>query len=403
MVAVAIGDRRAFRSRKAVPQNEEAGRSFRKLVALYVALVVAVCIVPAVSHASDLTDLFTTVAFSGSWEVFAKFNWLGKTLQFLISTFCLLGIVLTVVRVTITILYKSSESIFDRVHEIHTRAQGNQFFGLPTAIKEVAGGNFGTGADAIIGFLFFLMPDIVVYSDYNPDRMAYNLQKDDTLTTYFLKISLPTIFTIFFFAIGFNGVLWQAYGNVVDALATVAKKAVDVDLAAYVNKALNAGAYYQFSLDDGTEVGAFKEKIAKSLYNRMLLKMDDLSTSQMQTVGSSIQSWVDKQVTAGDIDSHLNVDASSRKVAEDDSAVKNFTYNVEINSNSTAPEGKGVYHRVVPIGDLGVSVSGDVNYYVHLIISKNPNADETRYFELGGGTTSKGDAGTVDKPLGDKK
>ncbi|MFG6347433.1 MAG: hypothetical protein K1W15_01795 [Lachnospiraceae bacterium] len=403
MVAVAIGDRRAFRSRKAVPQNEEAGRSFRKLVALYVALVVAVCIVPAVSHASDLTDLFTTVAFSGSWEVFAKFNWLGKALQFLISTFCLLGIVLTVVRVTITILYKSSESIFDRVHEIHTRAQGNQFFGLPTAIKEVAGGNFGTGADAIIGFLFFLMPDIVVYSDYNPDRMAYNLQKDDTLTTYFLKISLPTIFTIFFFAIGFNGVLWQAYGNVVDALATVAKKAVDVDLAAYVNKALNAGAYYQFSLDDGTEVGAFKEKIAKSLYNRMLLKMDDLSTSQMQTVGSSIQSWVDKQVTAGDIDSHLNVDASSRKVAEDDSAVKNFTYNVEINSNSTAPEGKGVYHRVVPIGDLGVSVSGDVNYYVHLIISKNPNADETRYFELGGGTTSKGDAGTVDKPLGDKK
>lgn len=403
MVAVAIGDRRAFRSRKAVPQNEEAGRSFKKLVALYVTLVVAVCIVPAVSQASDLTDLFTTVAFSGSWEVFAKFNWLGKALQFLISTFCLLGIVLTVVRVTITILYKSSESIFDRVHEIHTRAQGNQFFGLPTAIKEVAGGNFGTGADAIVGFLFFLMPDIVVYSDYNPDRMAYNLQKDDTLTTYFLKISLPTIFTIFFFAIGFNGVLWQAYGNVVDALATVAKKAVDVDLAAYVNKALNAGAYYQFSLDDGTEVGAFKEKIAKSLYNRMLLKMDDLSTSQMQTVGSSIQSWVDNQVTAGDIDSHLNVDASSRKVAEDDSAVKNFTYNVEINSNSTAPEGKGVYHRVVPIGDLGVSVSGDVNYYVHLIISKNPNADETRYFELGGGTTSKGDAGTVDKPLGDKE
>lgn len=403
MVAVAIGDRRAFRTRKLVPQNKEAGRSFRKLVVLYVTLVVAVCVVPAVSHASDLTDLFTTVAFSGSWEVFAKFNWLGKALQFLISTFCLLGIVLTVVRVTITILYKSSESIFDRVHEIHTRAQGNQFFGLPTAIKEVAGGNFGTGADAIVGFLFFLMPDIVVYSDYNPDRMAYNLQKDDTLTTYFLKISLPTIFTIFFFAIGFNGVLWQAYGNVVDALATVAKKAVDVDLAAYVNKALNAGAYYQFSLDDGTEVGAFKEKIAKSLYNRMLLKMDDLSTSQMQTVGSSIQSWVDKQVTAGDIDSHLNVDASSRKIAEDDSAIKNFTYNVEINSNSTAPEGKGVYHRVVPIGDLGVSVSGDVNYYVHLIISKNPNADETRYFELGGGTTSKDDAGTVDKPLGDKE
>lgn len=399
MVAVVSRDTSAFRSRTVSPQNERVGGWFRKFVALYVLLVASVCLVPALSHASDLTDLFTTVAFSGSWELFAKFNWLGKALQFLISTFCLLGIVLTVIRVTITILYKSSESIFGRVHEIHTRAQGNQFFGLPTAVKEVAGGNFGTGADAIIGFLFFLLPDIVVYSDYNPDKLAYNLQKDDTLTTYFLKISLPTIFTIFFFAIGFNGVLWQAYGNIVDAMATVAKKAVDVDLASYVNKALNAGAYYQFSLSDGTEVGAFKEKVAKSLYNKMLLKMDDLSTSQMQTVGSKIQTWVDAQVTPDDIDFHLNTGEGARKVADDDKVIKNFTYSVEINSNSNAPEGKGIYHRAVPIGDLGVTVSGEVSYYVHLIITKDPNADETNYFELGGDSKDKGDSGTVDKKL----
>lgn len=380
------------------PQNEKISRNFRRFVAVYVILAVGACITPAFTHASELTDLFTTVAFSGSWEVFAKFNWLGKALQFLISAFCLIGIVLTVVRVTITILYKSSESIFDRVHEIHTRAQGNQFFGLPTAVKEVAGGNFGTGADAIIGFLFFLMPDIVVYSDYNPDKLAYNLQKDDTLTTYFLKISLPTIFTIFFFAIGFNGVLWQAYGNIVDAMATVAKKAVDVDLASYVNKALNAGAYYQFSLDDGTEVGAFKEKVAKSIYNKMLLKMDDLSTSQMQAVGSNIQTWVNEHVTADIIDGNLNTADTARKISKDDKAIKNFTYTVEINSNSTAPTIKGVYHEVVGIGDF--KVSSPIEYYVHLIISKNPNADETQYFELKDGASSSGSDKPKDTTLG---
>ena len=92
----------------------------------------------------------------------------------------------------------------------------------------------------IIGFVLSLLPDIKAYSDYNPDKPAYNLEESDTITTYLLKISLPTIMTILFFSLGFSGTLWQAYGNVVDAMAVAAEKVVQVDLAGYVNKALNS-------------------------------------------------------------------------------------------------------------------------------------------------------------------
>ena len=35
----------------------------------------------------ELTDLFSTKAFQGSWEVINKFNWLGWLMNFLISVF----------------------------------------------------------------------------------------------------------------------------------------------------------------------------------------------------------------------------------------------------------------------------------------------------------------------------
>ena len=48
---------------------------------------------PVIVYAADtgneaLTEIFKTAAFSGSWDVFTKFNWLGALLQFIISAFC---------------------------------------------------------------------------------------------------------------------------------------------------------------------------------------------------------------------------------------------------------------------------------------------------------------------------
>lgn len=228
-------------------KKEEVKRSVTPWITLYAVLLLMAVVFPTVVNAAEgkeLTDLFYTTAFSGSWEVFSKFNWLGNLLNFCISAFSLIGLVFVVLRFTITILYKANESLFDRVYELKGKGQGTGFFGIPTMGKELVSGNYGVGADVIIGFVLSLLPNVKEYSDYNPNKTSFNLKEDDTLTTYVLKMSMPTIMTIFFFSIGYNGTLWKAYGNVVNGMATAANGFLDVNLANYVDKALNVGSYY---------------------------------------------------------------------------------------------------------------------------------------------------------------
>lgn len=154
--------------------SERQLKKFRNLLLVYVALVCAALVVPRFSSAEDnLMDLFTTTAFTGSWEVFSKFNFVGKISNFLISAFCLLGLTLTVVRIVITLLYKSSESLFDRVYELKQCGKGQNFFGVPAMGKAVYSGNYGVGADALIGFILALCPNVKAYSDYNQIGRAH--------------------------------------------------------------------------------------------------------------------------------------------------------------------------------------------------------------------------------------
>lgn len=381
--------------------NEKQASKFCKVLAVTLALIVLACTIPVFSHADSehaLTELFTTTAFSGSWAVFSKFNWLGKLLNFFITMFCLLGLVLTVFRITITLLYKSNEAIFDQIHDLKSHGKGNKFFGIPAIGQELFQGNYGTGLDVIVGFVLSLAPDVKAYSDYNPDKPMYNLEESDTITTYILKISIPTIMTILFFTLGFSGTLWQAYGNVVDALAVAAKKVVQVDLAGYVNKALNAGAYYSFAFDTSNEFGAFQEDLAKNIYNKMLLKMEDIDTASMQRVGSSIEQWVNKNVTIDVIDKKLNAMSTSKTLKQDLGAAANLTQTVDVNTTAEDVGKSSTCVSFSPnIGTFGVT--SNKQYYVHVTITKKANADETQYFAVGKGGNTKDKPTTQDKRL----
>lgn len=182
---------------------------------------------PVIMSAADtgneaLTGIFNTVAFSGSWEVFTKFNWLGALLQFVITAFCLIGLVLVMIQRLVTMLYLSSKPTFDRIHEIKNAGRGGKALGLPGLVKDTIGtANHGTGLDAILSFLLSLLPDVKAYSDYAEDHRQYNLKDDDTITVYMLKVALPTIMIVFFFSIGFNGTLGRAYGQVASAMARI--------------------------------------------------------------------------------------------------------------------------------------------------------------------------------------
>lgn len=333
------------------------------------------------TSSGDLTDLFYTSAFSGSWSVFSKFNWLGFILNFVITAFCLIGLALVCYQRLVTLLYLSSRSLFDRIHEIKMAGKGGKALGLPGILKDtITSANHGTGVDAIVSFGLSLLPDVYAYSDYCAERLSYNLRDDDTVTTYMLKIAMPTILTIFFFAIGFNGTLFRAYGSVVNAMATAADKVIEEDLDATLTKWLNSGASYNFCFDDdGTELGSLKQKIAKSMYQKILAKSNDLTTANKQTIGSAIDSYISSSVTATNLQKYAKgYDGSDRDV-------KNLQYSVCINSSSKISGELGGSGKA--ISDFGLSgtlksPTASTKYYIHVFVSKKADADETNYFEI---------------------
>jgi hypothetical protein len=379
--------------------NEKQKKRFRSLTMLYVACICFACLIPKFGHADDgssLMDLFTTSAFTGSWEVFSKFNLIGKISNFLISAFCLLGLILTVLRLILTLLYKSSETLFDNVYELKSKGKGQKFFGITTVGREVFNGNYGVGTDAIIGFGLSLLPNVKAYSDYNPEKLSYNLSPDDTITTYFLKISIPTIMTCFFFTIGFDGTLWQAYGNVVGGLSQVAKKVVEVDMAGYVNRALNAGSYYSFSFNMKNELGKLQKNIATSIYNKLLLKMENYETTTMHNVGAAVEQWTKEHFTAAKLDEHLNQANGAKKISDDNSAAKNLSYMTCINQDpALGTDTAGCFAVVTDVSYFGVS--GKERMYTHVYVNKKDNADETDYFAPNKGVNATSAPSSVDK------
>lgn len=244
------------------------------------------------SAEGGLTDLFYTKSFQGSWEVMAKFSFLGVAMNFIISVFCWLGLFFVIYQRMISILYLAGRPTWDAVWDIKESNKGS-FFGIPATMKDIFNGNRGTGIDAVMGFVHSILPNVRAYSDYNPNKLQHNLQEDDTIATYMMKTALPTILMVFVFCIGFSGTLVKGYAVVADGIAAAADRAVDVNLAAYVNRVVDAGEAYTFTIgDQGSEEAKIAEKIGKDVYGQVLSKMGVLSTEDRMAVGKAVEQWV---------------------------------------------------------------------------------------------------------------
>lgn len=325
-----------------------------------------------------LTDLFRTQAFSGSWKVFEKINWVGAILSTLISAFCFLGLFGTALRLTLSLLYLSNKNLFDTIDEIKSKGKGQKGFGMLAIGKEVFNANYGTGLDAFVAFFLSLFPNVKNYSDYATGRVSYNLSEDDTCTTFILKISLPTIMTIFFFSIGFNGVLWQAFGNVVNAMGVASQRLVDEELSTYVDRALNTGSNYTFTYDgDNTKFGSFRQKLSKTVYSKVLREVTDLNSDNKIAIGAAIDKQINDNFTAKNIDSSTG---STVQKADDDAS--NLEYSVVINNTEKYDQQSKCYYKVLSFDDLGIVNSADKNSkkYVHIFVTKKANSTKVEYF-----------------------
>lgn len=349
--------------------------------------------------ADSLMDLFQTDAFTGSWEVFTHFNVVGMVMNFIISVFCLLGICLIVFQRMISIMYLSSRSLFDKIHEIKQSGMGKRFFGYEGILPDAVNAKNGTGLDAIIMFILSILPDIKEYSDYKEGNKAYNLADTDTVTSYILKVSLPTVMLLFFFSIGFNGNMFRIYGNVVDAMSTAADNFVNTKLSTYVDRLINKGNAYEFAYaDDGTEFGKLKQKIAKNVYTSVIRNIENPTTDAMLLIGQQVDNSL-KNVSDSTVSAALGA-AGSTKVLKwdyvnDPSGAKNIKYNVVINGSTEKYNGEVLN---VPLADLacGYSIGGGYsnipNATVHVIVSKKSNSTEHDYFnrDSNSGTSGNG-------------
>jgi hypothetical protein len=255
------------------------------------------------------------MAFSGSMEVINKWGWVGVGFNAIISIFSLFGLVLVIYQRLITMLYLSSRNVWDTVYEIKDVQSSSlvNFAGFGSILKNVGQGAGGTGTDVVIGFVLGLLPNVKRYSDYSPTRIGNirSLREDDGMGSYMLKTLSMTVLTIFFFAIGFSGVLVRGYGMVVDGMAAAADSAVSVNLDDWVRKTIssNSSGQFSFTLDDGSGMGAKLNTLSISIYQQALKSgavITDVLVDDIE-FGSKIQAWVQENVTAETVKASGNV------------------------------------------------------------------------------------------------
>lgn len=401
----------------------------------------------------NLTDLFSTDAFSGNWEVFTKMNWIGKIMSWTISAFSLIGLFTVGMKVMLTMLYLSGKNFWDNVDEIKSAGKNHAMFGVKELFNGAYNAKYGTGLDAVISFFFGLFPNVKAYSEYAADaKHKNNFAETDTVMSYLLKSAIPNIMTIFAFTMGFNGVLWQAYGTVVEAMGVAAQNFADTNLSALVDRAINTGSNYQFAYNaDGTKYGDFKQTVAKKIYTSLLKNTTNLSSEVKVAIGSKIDTQLsdtldmmgylaatayvdengDRVVSVGktlykmngSVYAYASGDASVTKAyaggsngwgtslttiaREDgkswgsyaaqitDAQARNLTYSVVVNNSDSYNGALSVPATDLGFADDGTS-DGESLYYVHIFITKKANSDEHNYMsisddlmEFNTGTSSK--------------
>lgn len=294
-----------------------------------------------------LTKIFTTKAFRGSWEVLNKFSWLGIGLQFIISFFCLLGLVLIMYSRLVSMLYLSSRNIWDNVNEIKEANKGAGF-GIPSLLKNTFNSNYGGGADAFIGFLYGLLPDVKRHSDFGPGKGYYNLSDTDNINTYMLKTAPMTVMLIFVFTIGFSGTLVRAYGAAVDGLATVADYAVDVNYSRYIDQLVSTGKSYKFtSGSDGSDKGAVLQRIEESAYRKILAQSGITDGDIRQSIGAQVEAKINAFAQDGAFSSKLGI------AQADLLDWKTIEYEVVVTQSKTQPTNS----IEIPFSDVGITSS----------------------------------------------
>lgn len=343
-----------------------------------------------VVHADNFTDIFYTNSFRGSFEWFSKLDFIGMLVQAVISIFSLVGVSLIVIRVMTSLLYLSAKVLWEEVHDIKQSNGESELydFGFLAMAKGWAKGKNGfTGLDAIFGAILTLLPDVKRYSDFG-EKSGQKFEEDISISQYMLKILLPVVMAVFFFAMGFNGTLVKGLAVTVDAMGTLADKAVSVNYAGFVEDLVNSRGGYRFTFDmDGTDKGALKQDIAVALYGRVVSEVRGSSEAQLSKIGMNVQAVVEEQFDTAFSGSTQILEEVKQGVSEEngDRFYGYIGYDLRVSKGAAAGETGGsgaitatlssLLNGVEGLGALG----GDAERYYYISLIQTRQFDGAYY------------------------
>lgn len=241
--------------------------------------------------ADNFTDVFNTQSFRGSFEWFRHMDWLGTVVQAVISVFALLGTCLIVIRIMTSMLYLSARGLWEEVHDLKQSGGESEMYdlGFLNMAKSWAKGKAGTGLDAFLGAILMLLPDVKRYSDFG-EKSGQKFEEDTSISQYMLKILLPTVLSVFFLAMAFNGTLVKGLAVTVDAMGTLADKAVSVNYSGFVEDLVNSKTGYKFiAASDGTGAGKFTQSVQTEVYGKVVSKIRGVNQNQLYLIGQNLE------------------------------------------------------------------------------------------------------------------
>lgn len=318
----------------------------------------------AASDDKILTDLFDSEATRGSWNWFTKFNTIGMVLNYIISLFCFIGIMSIAFQSIITIIYFVMRPFWDEVHERQSAHMNEKFFGLGGGFKDAFNSVRGPGFfNAMITIAASFLPDIYQISEMNDNKAVAGLSDEDTIATWFVKTFPRKVLAILLLSMSFNGSLLKCYGLFVDGASAFMDRAVSYNTAALVNKWLDSGDNFEFSIgDDGTNMGKVQEAICSKIYSYALSKTGITDASLKQQIGANIQETVKNSLGTDGMVSLLVNNGQSADLTLSDEDWGYIKYTVTCNSDSS----NGNSSWSIPLSQVVPSGEWNTESYVHV-------------------------------------
>lgn len=326
------------------------------------------------------TDIFTTDSFRGSMEVISKLSFVGTALQFVISAFAFIGVVAMVFRIMCSFLYLASPATWDEVAEIKSERPDKDLLGMFTTVKPILTGKRGTGVDALVSLFLSILPDIRHRSDFKDENGKF--KRDMGFLNYVVTIALSTFAGVFFFAMAYNGTLFNLLGKSVDALGGVADRIVEVEYSTFLEQKLNTVTGYQFASGaDGTEQGNLRQNISKRIYAKIMPKLTDPDRLALDAIGANIEGAVQQLITSDNLVGKGNINITKEIFDSDDSVWKCIGFEIRVSSLDTY----STSNALVISGTLGEWCNGtikDASLNNPVLGTNVTDAEPTQYLHL---------------------